>query len=169
MDFFHRREQCGGCKSTRRTGALLLGGSLLKISRIAHFHRRQQPLILVFFLLGLSVVKLLPAKFTNDPPPGCKLLSRVANSDAGLAIGMHRKELGDISLRDEKIQVPLGFAQVFLIVFFHRGNNRMMGRDLFIIPGPAAYVHISPSGPARKITHSSAAQIPQDDGGIIPL
>ena len=93
----------------------------------------------------------------------------MANCHLGLTIGMDSKELRDICLRNQIVHILLGLTQTCPATLFHRGNDRVVGRYFFVIPGPAADPGIGPTSPTRQVCRLVAAQIAQNHGRVREL
>ena len=177
MDFLHTGQQSRRRKAYRRLGRALRDRTFLPVHTVLLLHGRQGLVALIVLDVLLVLVAFpafglihgLPAQVPLRAATGGKEFLFIGDFHLGLIIGMHRIELSDIATRDQMIEIAFLGGHRQHIGLDGRRDDRMMGRDLLIVPGPALDLHIRFRGPLSHQVITGIREIAQNSLRIAEL
>ena len=169
IDFLHGCQEGRRREARRRLSRLFVDLAVLIMDAIALADSRQGPLLFFVVIVLVALIEDLPARHGDRLAMGDEAFISRFDDHARLVVFMDGIELGNIGLGDEVINMLLHRRQFIEGTGYGRRNDGMMGRDLAVVPGAAAYLAVGIGDPFSQLPCRQFPEIGQNMRYILAL
>ena len=145
INFLHCLKKRRRGKPRRRLRSLFFDLAAAEPDAVSLADRRQLSFFVIIVCIGL--IQLFPAQYDDGLAVGDELLAGGGDDDAVLYIFVDRIKLRHVGLGNEEIYISLDSRQLIVRTGHRRRDDRVVRRNLAVVPGPALDAAVGPPGP----------------------